>query len=80
MEAFQKRCYRIIEVIDDALNSENLRDRIWAVEQLLKRIKLENTSSSKKEYKLHPTTLKGLSDEELMNNIQEMLTDESNNK
>lgn len=37
----QSRLHRILGVIDDALDSENLKDRVWAVDQLLKRLKVE---------------------------------------
>ena len=42
MQAFMSRLEHIVEVIDDALSSENLRDRIWAVEQMLKRLKIDD--------------------------------------
>ncbi|MGE0201393.1 MAG: hypothetical protein AB7P76_10545 [Candidatus Melainabacteria bacterium] len=39
MAAMKDRTHRVLQVIDEALDSENLKDRIWAVEQILKRIK-----------------------------------------
>ncbi len=44
--ALTQRLHHIVAVIDDALHSDNLKDRIWAVEQLLKRLKLDVLTSS----------------------------------
>lgn len=47
MTAFQQRYEDILDVIDDALESENMKERIWAVEQILKRCKSPNTAKTK---------------------------------
>ncbi len=76
MEAFHKRFHRIIEVIDDALNSEQLKDRIWAVEQMLKRVKLDAIPESfknKKNPKNKDKKITELSDDELLKEIKKII-------
>ncbi len=80
MEAFYKRFHRIIEVIDDALNSEQLRDRIWAVEQMLKRVKPESHSETGTKKRPTPKALSQFSDDELLKEIQSLITPKSNRK
>ncbi len=77
MEAFHKRLHRIIEVIDDALNSEQLRDRIWAVEQMLKRVKPEASSGNPPVNKATKKDLEKLSDDELLEAIRNLTQDDS---
>lgn len=42
LSAFQQRYDDIMDVIDDALDSDVMKERIWAVEQILKRCKLSD--------------------------------------
>ena len=46
INALKERYQQVLKVIDDALESESLKDRIWAVEQILKRTKPENTEEN----------------------------------
>lgn len=46
MDAFQNRYDDILDVIDDALDSDVMKERIWAVEQILKRCKLPDEKKS----------------------------------
>ena len=78
-DALQQRWKSIVHVIDEALQSESLKDRIWAVEQLLKRLKPDSDSSptpTANAYPppLTPKQLKSLSDEDLMATIEGYLT------
>lgn len=76
MEAFQKRVHQIIEVIDEALGSEELKHRIWAVELLLKRFSPEkNATANSTRSSKQPTlpNLSKLSDNELMSRIRHLL-------
>lgn len=41
LSALKDRYHHVLQVIDEALASDNLKDRIWAVEQILKRTKPE---------------------------------------
>jgi len=72
IEALKTRYHRVIEVIDDALNSDNLRDRIWAVDQLIKKLALD-TPKKTVSPPLDKAGLKALSDDELMTRIQVLL-------
>lgn len=47
VKAFKDRYESVLRVIDDALASENLRDRIWAAELLMKRAEKAAESSPK---------------------------------
>ncbi len=44
--ALQKRYKHILHVIDEALQSENIKDKIWAVEQIIKRSQLDKAIDS----------------------------------
>ncbi len=46
ISALQKRYKHILHVIDEALQSENIKDKIWAVEQIIKRSQLDNAVDS----------------------------------
>lgn len=85
INALQQRLHHIVAVIDDALHSEQLKDRIWAVEQLFKRLKLEDLPAShpkpsptrsgtpKTEPPLSPAQLANLSDAELEARLLQLL-------
>lgn len=46
ISALQKRYKHILHVIDEALQSENIKDKIWAVEQIIKRSQLDKAVDS----------------------------------
>ena len=78
-DALQQRWKSIVHVIDEALQSESLKDRIWAVEQLLKRLKPDTDATpvaSAQAYPppLSPKQLQALNDDELMAAIEGYLT------
>ncbi len=92
MKSLQDRYHKVLGVLDEALDSENLKDKIWAVELILKRLKpeghlpspshapnktpgTENIASS--DPPLSPEALKHLSNEELLAEIQGILSHES---
>lgn len=87
LSALKERYHHVLQVIDDALASDNLKDRIWAVEQILKRTKPEvqpeATSASAKELKksikkiqLDSKTISAMTDQELLAAIQKVLSSE----
>jgi hypothetical protein len=78
-EALQQRWKSIVHVIDEALQSESLKDRIWAVEQLLKRLKPDTDAAPTQTHAnapppLTPKQLQSLSDDDLMAAIEGYLT------
>lgn len=78
-DALQQRWKSIVHVIDEALQSESLKDRIWAVEQLLKRLKPDTEatptpSNLNAPPLLSAKQLQSLSDDELMATIEGYLT------
>ncbi|MDH4378762.1 MAG: hypothetical protein QE263_02505 [Vampirovibrionales bacterium] len=81
-DALQQRWKSIVHVIDEALQSESLKDRIWAVEQLLKRLKPDSDATPTPSHPntpplLSPKQLQRLSDDELMTAIEGYLTPSS---
>ncbi|MDX2083829.1 MAG: hypothetical protein SFZ03_00370 [Candidatus Melainabacteria bacterium] len=85
LDALSERYQRILEVFDQALVSDNLKDRIWAVDQILKRLAPEADTSTRGDKK-HPAAAANttsqrqpstLSEQELMQQIRELLNDES---
>lgn len=83
MDALKDRYHRVVEVIDEALDSENLRDKIWAVDQLFKRLKVDLSAEPKEAATkkiLDEKTIKKMTDDELMDSIQQLLTPEQNKK
>ena len=75
MQALADRYHKILEVIDEALASESLKDRIWAVELLLKRAKPEEAPepAPKKRGKSAGKLPADLSDAELLAAVEEVL-------
>jgi hypothetical protein len=78
-DALQQRWKSIVHVIDEALQSESLKDRIWAVEQLLKRLKPDTDAAPTQTHAnapvpLSPKQLQSLSDDDLMAAIEGYLT------
>lgn len=77
MDALSDRYQQVLKVIDEALASESLKDRSWAVDIILKRaLPPEGTAEKAKSKKPKAPTLAELSrmsDEELMQRIQQAL-------
>jgi hypothetical protein len=81
--ALESQYQRILQVIDDALNSDNFKERSWAVELWIKRLAMPDaeptdatTARRKKKNKLpSPQELEALSDAELLTRIQDHLKD-----
>lgn len=78
LDALGDRYHRVLQVIDEALESDSLKDRIWAVDLILKKTPTdapalkENTSKQKA---MQPSELAALSDSELLARIQGYLKD-----
>lgn len=79
-KSLQERYHRVIEVIDEALASDSLRDRIWAVEQILKRIKPGEEKKRNARPKAGNVDVSKLSDEELLVKIRELLGDDDSDQ
>lgn len=81
LKALQERVHQIIGVIDAALQSENLRDRIWAVELLIKRLNPgeHDEKTPKKPTKTKPSNKKiqTMTDSELQAAIADLLKESS---
>jgi hypothetical protein len=80
MDALGDRYQRALQVIDEALASDNLKDKIWAVDLILKRTPSGSSEEipSKKQVSVHnpsPEELDSLSDTELLNRIRSHLQD-----
>ena len=87
-KAFSERYQDVMRVIDEALTSENLRERIWAVDQILKRANPDKADAEpktrvQKQMEQQPDSavdkasgnLSVLSDEELLLRIEAYLYD-----
>ena len=83
MNALGDRYQRALQVIDEALASENLKDKIWAVDLILKRTPAPDTDAKLKTSSEHPEApapltqeeLAELSEAELLKRIREALGD-----
>lgn len=83
MNALGDRYQRALQVIDEALASENLKDKIWAVDLILKRTPAPDTEAKLKTSSeqpeapapLTPEELAELSEAELLKRIREALGD-----
>lgn len=82
-EALGDRYQRALQVIDEALASDNLKDKIWAVDLILKKTPASDTTNTKsvnipdepEEPILSPGDLEQLSDAELLSKIRVHLKD-----
>lgn len=80
-KGLQQRASHIIQVVDDALSSDNLKDRIWAVELLMKRLRPADDDNAKREKaekkRKLPSSKKinAMTDEELHAAINQLLED-----
>lgn len=80
LDALADRYNRVLGVIDEALDSESMKDKIWAVDLILKRTPTEETGTSEKKTKksastLDPTELEQLSEQELLNRVRGYIKD-----
>lgn len=80
MEALGDRYQRALQVVDEALASDNLKDKIWAVDLILKRTPSASTEEIAAPKPLpnenpSPEALDGLSDTELLQRIRSHLKD-----
>lgn len=78
MDALSDRYQQALQVIDEALASESLKDKIWAVDLILKKTPApEKTQPPEKpaEKPLSPAELGQLSDAELLSKIRSHLKD-----
>ncbi|MEB3245877.1 MAG: hypothetical protein VKJ06_07840 [Vampirovibrionales bacterium] len=78
--ALKKRLSQVLMVIDDALHSDALRDRIWAVEQILKRTAAaEAKQPAKARLRRLPakreTAIKQMSDAEILDELRQLIRD-----
>lgn len=80
LDALADRYNRVLGVIDEALDSESMKDKIWAVDLILKRTPTEEVASSDKKTKkaastFDPTELEQLSEQELLNRVRGYIKD-----
>jgi hypothetical protein len=79
MEGLGDRYHRALLVIDEALASDNLKDKIWAVDLILKRTPSVETDSQPKQRKGHDIlsteAISQLSDTELVEQIRGYVKD-----
>lgn len=81
LDALTDRYHRVLGVIDEALASESMKDKIWAVDLILKRTPTEESATatprqSKKEAALlEPAELEQLSEQELLNRVRGYIKD-----
>lgn len=84
LDALADRYQRVLGVIDEALDSESMKDKIWAVDLILKRTPTaetttETSASGKKTKKeassLDPAELEQLSEQELLNRVRGYIKD-----
>lgn len=80
MDALGDRYHRALLVIDEALASDNLKDKIWAVDLILKRtpnIETDGQSKARKEKEKHlsSASIAQLSETELIERIKGYVKD-----
>lgn len=77
LDALGDRYHRVLQVIDEALESDSLKDRIWAVDLILKKTPTDaqtlKESHVKKDSTLNASELEALSDSDLLARIQKHL-------
>lgn len=78
--ALKDRFSKVLQVIDDALDSENIKDRTWAVDIILKRLGMESALTAnpsgkpaKADKRAIAQEVDALSDDELLTRIREQL-------
>ncbi|WP_373531123.1 hypothetical protein [Vampirovibrio sp.] len=81
LDALSDRYHRVLGVIDEALDSESMKDKIWAVDLILKRTPAEDANTAvvkkgkKAETPLEPAELEQLSEQELLNRVRTYIKD-----
>ncbi|WP_303673614.1 hypothetical protein [Vampirovibrio chlorellavorus] len=81
LEALSDRYQRVLGVIDEALDSDSMKDKIWAVDLILKRTPTESPSGpasgkgKKTDAPLNPADLEQLSEQELLNRVRTYIQD-----
>ena len=82
LDALSERYQRVLGVIDEALDSESMKDKIWAVDLILKRSPVEDTATNANDKKnkkttsaLDPAELEQLSEQELINRVRTYIKD-----
>lgn len=82
LDALSERYQRVLGVIDEALDSESMKDKIWAVDLILKRSPVEDAASDVADKKgkkatpsLDPAQLEQLSEQELINRVRTYIKD-----
>jgi hypothetical protein len=82
LDALAERYNRVLGVIDEALDSESMKDKIWAVDLILKRTPPcedatpPSTPKGKKgSASLEPADLEQLSEQELLNRVRAYIKD-----
>ncbi|MCE3236709.1 MAG: hypothetical protein K0Q50_2900 [Vampirovibrio sp.] len=81
LDALGDRYQRALQVIDEALASDNLKDKIWAVDLILKRTPAPETepkssTSAKPTEPVDTEALAQLSEAELLKRIRDYLNNE----
>lgn len=81
LDALSDRYQRVLGVIDEALDSDSMKDKIWAVDLILKRTPTDTPSTptdgkgKKADAQLNPTDLEQLSEQELLNRVRSYIQD-----
>ncbi len=81
LDALSDRYQRVLSVIDEALDSESMKDKIWAVDLILKRTPTDtpaptpNGKGKKSDAPLNPADLEQLSEQELLNRVRTYIQD-----
>jgi hypothetical protein len=75
--ALGERYHRVLQVVDDALSSENLKERAWAVDVILKKMSVAEKQSLQAEARvkpeLTPEEIRQMDAETLMARIRDYL-------
>lgn len=78
LEGLGDRYQRVLQVIDEALASDNLKDKIWAVDLILKRtpsVEPGKEVNGKQPAASKPADLEKLSEAELLARLRALLDD-----
>jgi hypothetical protein len=81
LDALSDRYQRVLGVIDEALDSDSMKDKIWAVDLILKRTPTDSPATpasgkgKKTESTLSPADLEQLSEQELLNRVRTYIQD-----
>lgn len=81
LDALSDRYQRVLGVIDEALDSDSMKDKIWAVDLILKRTPTDTPTPApggkgkKAEATMSPADLEQLSEQELLNRVRTYIQD-----